>query len=66
MKSVNTVNLRLKPQSQSVDYQALGKLLGINFNQLKTSEQQPKWRKLEVLNELKQLESHVADFNING
>ena len=66
MKSVNTVNLRLKPQSESIDYQALGKLLGINFNQLKTSEQQPKWRKLEVLNELKQLESHVYDFNING
>jgi hypothetical protein len=69
MKSVETINSQSKfpsqAQLQSIDYQTLGKLLGINFNQLKSSEQQPKWRKLEVLNELKQLESDVNDFNIN-
>ncbi|WP_164503590.1 hypothetical protein [Pleionea sediminis] len=44
------------------DYQALGKLLGINYDELKKSGEEPKWRKLEILNELKQLESQVNDF----
>jgi len=37
------------------DYQKLSKLLGIDYQQIKSSEAQPKWRKLEVLNELKAL-----------
>ena len=43
-------------------YQDLAKLLGIDYDLLKESNEEPKWRKLEILNELKALNSKMHDF----
>lgn len=53
----------LKPSSQNQSMKMLAEQVGINLSQLKLGQDLPKWRRLEVLNELKELNEQVQSFN---
>ncbi|MCO7227242.1 hypothetical protein [Pleionea sp. CnH1-48] len=51
------------PHSKAIsptDFQELAKLLGVEHFNEKTEEPEPRWRRLEVLRELKELDQSIG------
>ncbi|NVJ49151.1 MAG: hypothetical protein HWE13_04995 [Gammaproteobacteria bacterium] len=44
------------------DVNALANLIGVDLTSGEASEKLPKWRRLEILRELKELREYMADF----
>ena len=58
---LNVMNGNQLSSKRVVDYQKLAKLLGIEQEKLKQAGQEPKWRRVEVLRELRALDANAFD-----